>query len=82
MGGMDLNFLTHSVVHCIYAARWLSGKESACSAGAAEMWVQSLGQEDLLEEEMVTHSSNPVWTIPWSEEPGSLQSVESQKSQT
>ena len=82
MGGMDLNFLTHSVVHCIYAARWLSGKESACSAGAAEMWVQSLGQEDLLEEEMVTHSSNPVWKIPWSEEPGSIQSVESQKSQT
>ena len=82
MGRMDLNFLTHSVVHCIYAARWLSGKESACSAGAAEMWVQSLGQEDLLEEETVTHSSNLVWKIPWSEEPGSLQSVESQKSQT
>ena len=55
MGRMDLNFLTHSVVHCIYAARWLSGKESACSAGAAEMWVRSLGQEDPLEKEMITH---------------------------
>ena len=67
---------------CIYAGRWLSGKESACSAGAAEMWVKSLGQEDLLEKEMVTHSSNLVWKILWSEEPGSLQSVESQKSRT
>ena len=46
------------------------------------MWVQSLGQEDLLEEEMVTHSSNLVWKIPWSEEQGSLQSVGSQKSRT
>ena len=36
--------------------RWLSGKESACSAGATGNWVQSLGQEDPLEEDMVTHS--------------------------
>ena len=33
------------------------------------MWVQSLGQEDPLEEEMATHSSIPVWKIPWTEEP-------------
>ena len=40
-----------------------------------EMWVQSLGQEDPLEEEMATHSSILVWEIPWTEEPGGLQSM-------
>jgi len=35
-----------------------------------EMWVQSVGQEDLLEEEMATHSSIFAWKIPWTEEPG------------
>ena len=47
-----------------------------------ERWVQSLGQEDPLEEEMAAHSSILAWEIPWIEEPGGLQSVESQKSQT
>ena len=46
------------------------------------MVVQSLGQEDLLEEDMVTHSSILAWRIPWTEEPGGLQSMGSQKSQT
>ena len=40
-----------------------------------EMWIQSLGQEDLVEEEMATHSSFRVWRIPWPEEPGGLQSM-------
>ena len=39
------------------------------------MWVQSLGQEDLLEKEMETHSSILAWEIPWTEEPGRLQSM-------
>ena len=39
-----------------------------------EMWVPSLGQEDPLEQEMETHSSIPDWKIPWTEEPGGLQS--------
>ena len=34
-------------------------------------WVQSLGQEDPLEEGMATHSSIPAWRIPWTEKPGS-----------
>ena len=34
-----------------------------------EMWVQSLGQEDLPEEETATHSSILAWRIPWKEEP-------------
>ena len=37
-----------------------------------ETWVQSLGQKDPLEKEMATHSSNPAWRIPWTEEPGGL----------
>ena len=36
------------------------------------MWVQSLGQKDPLEKEMVTHSSTLAWKISWTEEPGSL----------
>ena len=40
--------------------------------------VRSLGQEDLLEEEMETHSSILAWEIPWTEEPGTLQSMGSQ----
>ena len=43
-----------------------------------EPWVPSLGQEDPLEEEMTTHSSNLVWEIPWTEEPGNLQDTGSQ----
>ena len=44
-----------------------------------ESWVQSLGREDLLEKEMATHSSILVWEIPWTEEPGRLQSMGSQR---
>ena len=40
-----------------------------------EMWVQSMSQEDLLEKEMAIHSSILAWRIPWTEEPGGLQSV-------
>ena len=44
-----------------------------------ETWSQSLGQEDLLEKEMATHSSILAWKIPWMEEPGRLQSMGSQR---
>ena len=49
------------------------------------MWetqVRSLGQEDPLEKEMATHSSTLAWRIPWTEEPGGLQSIGSQESDT
>ena len=45
-------------------------------------WVQSLGWEDPLEKEMATHSSILAWRIPWTEEPGRLQSMGSQESDT
>ena len=47
-----------------------------------ETWVQSLGGKDPLEKEMATHSSILSGKIPWAEEPGGLQSMGSQKSQT
>ena len=47
-----------------------------------ETWAQFLGQEDSLENGMATHSSILVWEIPWTEEPGGLQSVGVIKSRT
>ena len=47
-----------------------------------ETLVRSLGQEDPLEKEMATHSSILAWRIPWTEEPGRLQSMGSQESDT
>ena len=44
-----------------------------------EVQFQSLGQEGPLEKEMSTHSSVIAWRIPWTEEPGGLQSMESQR---
>ena len=44
-----------------------------------ETWVQSLGWEDPLEEGLATHSRILAWRIPWTDEPGRLQSMESQR---
>ena len=71
----------------MYAAGWasqaaLAVKNLPASAGDIEMWVQSLGQGDPLEWEMATHSSALAWRVPWTEEPGGLQSTGLHKSQT
>ena len=47
-----------------------------------ETWVQSLGWDDPLEKGMATHSSVLAWRIPWTEEPGGLQSMGSQRVDT
>ena len=47
-----------------------------------DTWIQSLGQEDPLKKDMATHPSIFAWRIPWTEEPGGLQSTGSQKSQS
>ena len=44
-----------------------------------ETWIQSLGWEDPMEEDMATHSSILAWIIPWTEEPGGLQSMGSHR---
>ena len=46
-----------------------------CLSTMWETWVQSLGWEDPLEKEMAIHSSTIAWKIPWTEEPGRLQSM-------
>ena len=56
---------------------WLGGKKPTCQGK-----ILSLGQEDPLEKEMATHSSILAWEIPRTEEPGGLQSIGSQESQT
>jgi len=57
--------------------RWLSGKESAYSSGDLDF-----NQKDPLQKEMANHSSILAGKIPWTEEPGGLQSMRSQKSWT
>ena len=56
--------------------RQLSGRESTCQAGDVGLIV---GQEDPLEKRMATHSGILAWGIPWTEEPGGLQSMGSQR---
>ena len=58
-------------------AQWL--KNPPTIQETQEMSVWFLGGEDPLEEGMATHSSIPAWRIPWSEEPGGLQSMRSQR---
>ena len=62
--------------------RECSGKESTgqCRRQTQETWVRSLGQEDPLEEGVATHSIILAQKMPWTEEPGGLQSMESWKS--
>ena len=54
-------------------------KNLPANAGAAGDVFPSLGQEDPLEKEMAPHSSTLAWRIPWTEEPGGLQSMGSQR---
>ena len=58
-------------------AQWV--KNLPAMQETLEMWVQSLGWEDPLEEEMATHSRSLSWEIPWTKKPGGLQSTESQR---
>ena len=57
-------------------AGWLNSQESACNAGDPD---SIPGREDPLEKGMATHSSILAWRIPWTEEPGGLQSMGSQR---
>ena len=54
-------------------------KNPSANAGDIRDLVQSLGREDLLEKEMATHCSILAWRIPWTEEPGGLQTMGSQR---
>ena len=56
-------------------------KNPLAQAGTTGDGVQSLGQKDTLEEEMATHSPILAWRIPWTEEPGGLQSMGFQRAE-
>ena len=62
---------------CIYAS--LVAQRLKRLPAMWEAWVQSLGGEDPLEKEMATHSSILAWRIPWTEQPGGLQFMGSQR---
>ena len=57
----------------------LVAQKVKCLPAMRETWVQSLSWDDLLAKEMATHSSVLAWKIPWTEEPGGLQSRGSQR---
>ena len=75
-----MKIMSSSNVYLVYISwrllKWLSGKESTCNAGDTG---SILGREDLLEKEMATYCSILAWKMPWMEEPGRLQSLESQR---
>ena len=54
---------------------WASQVAQRLKKPMQEMQVRSLGREDFLQKEMTTHSSILAWEIPWTEEPGGLQSM-------
>ena len=54
-------------------------KNPSATVGDIDIWIPSLGQEDPLEKGMATHSSILAWKIPWTEEPGRLHSIVSQR---
>ena len=71
--------LTAGKVHCLDLGTSLVAETVKCLSTMRETWVRSLGQEDPLEKEMAIHSSTIAWKIPWTEEPGRLQSMGSQR---
>ena len=73
---LTLSEATRTSLYCICSFLGFPGgsvvKNLPAVQETQEMWVQSLGQEDPLEEEVATHSSILAWKIPWTEEPGGL----------
>ena len=62
-------------IRCSTVFKGFPNASSAKNLPAQQKWVWSLDQEDPLEKEMATHSNILAWEIPWTEEPGRLQSV-------
>ena len=69
-------FLLKECLLCGASQVALVVKNLPANAGGTESWVQSLAWEEPLEEGMATHSSILAWRIPWTEEPGGLDSME------
>ena len=71
------HLLLHKKIWASQVAQWV--KNPPAMSETQEMQVQFLGQEDPLEEGMTTYSNILAWRIPWTEEPGGLQSTGSQR---
>ena len=72
----------HNIVNQLYFSKGFPGGSELKNLPVQEMQeiqVRSLGWEDTLEQEMATHSSILAWRIPWTEEPGGLQSTGPQR---
>ena len=82
---MLFNFFKKIEVQLIYSVVTISAEQQSDSkmvknlSAVQKTWVRSLGQEHPLEEGMETHSSSLAWRIPWTEEPGELQSMGSHR---
>ena len=75
----DISIMLEKKKEMIFAYKaYLVAQTVTCQPARWKTWVQSLGWEDRLEKEMATHSSTLVWKIPWTEDPGRLQSMGSQ----
>ena len=81
-GGLKEMHIVHGVtksqtqlINFHFHFSYSSGSEVKHSPAMKETWVQPLGQEDPLEKEMAAHSSILSWRLPWTEEPGGLQSI-------
>ena len=72
-------FTSHNLANDTLNMSFPGGSDSKNPRAMQQTQVQSLGQEDPLEKGMATHSSSLAWRIPWTEEPGGLQSMGSQR---
>ena len=69
----------HIIAQAQYSLVFPDGSVMKNPSEMQEMWVRPLGWDDALEKEMATHSSILAWRIPWTQEPGGLQSMASQR---
>ena len=76
---MEKKKKTASIRRMDFPGSSMEKKPPANAGDLQETWVQSLDWEDSLEQEMATHSGILAWKIPWTEKPGRLQSVGSQR---
>ena len=77
--GHNWSDLAYSIAYVVQRCAFLMAQMVKHLPAVQETQVQSLGWEDALEKEMATHSSTLAWKIPWTEEPGRLQSMGSQR---
>ena len=74
-----MNYIKYLNIFLQHNDLTLVAQRVKCLPAKWETLVRSLGQEDLLDKEMATHSSILAWRIPWTEEPGRLQTMGSQR---